>query len=300
MSFRLFQLLSWLVAALSLPLTALAHDLTPFQEAGRGHVLHEDVSPAGTEIINVETYVPLACVGKPCPLVFSLHGLQRNAEVARDNWVDAAERHGLLIAAPHFDRERFPTRLYQQGGVGSEADPARWVYAVIERFFDRALATGRVAGTTYTLFGHSAGAQFVHRMAILMPQARFSTAVSANAGYYTLPVGKQAAGGFSYPYSLEGTPATQASLKAAFAKPLLVMLGELDTDPDHPQLNRSKGAQAQGPNRLARGRNFVAVAAAEAARLGVESRWREIVVPGAAHEQRKMANAAADVLFGGK
>jgi poly(3-hydroxybutyrate) depolymerase len=300
MSARYCRLIPWLVAAMSLPLAAAAHDLTPFQEVGRGHVLHEDVSPSGTETINIETYVPRACAGRPCPLVFSLHGLQRNAESARDNWVEAAERYGLLIAAPHFDKERFPTRLYQQGGVGSEPDPARWVYAVIERFFDRALKTGRVAGETYTLFGHSAGAQFVHRMAILMPQARFSTAVSANAGYYTLPVGKQAAGGFGYPYSLDGTPATQASLTIAFGKPLLVMLGEQDTDPDHPQLNKSKGAQAQGPDRLARGRNFVAVATAEATRLGSPIHWREIVVPGAAHEQRKMANAAADVLFGGK
>jgi poly(3-hydroxybutyrate) depolymerase len=276
---------------------ASARDLTPFQEAGRGHVLHEDVSPTGTETIDVQTYVPHACVAKPCPLVFSLHGLNRNAAGARDNWVEAADRHGLIVAAPHFDKERFPTRLFQQGGVRNEPDRSKWVYAVIERFFDRALKSGRVEGTTYVLFGHSAGAQFVHRMTILMPEARFSTAVSANAGYYTLPVDREATGGFSYPYSLGGTPQTDAALKAAFAKPLLVMLGDQDIDPDHHQLNKSKGAEAQGPNRFARGQNFVAVAAAEAKRLGVDSRWREIAVPGAAHEARKMANAAAKALF---
>ena len=64
---------------------AKAHDLTPFQEAGRSHVLHEDVSPTGAETINVETYVPEACATKPCPLVISIHGLGRNAEAARDN-----------------------------------------------------------------------------------------------------------------------------------------------------------------------------------------------------------------------
>lgn len=285
----------WLAAS-----TAGAHDLTPFQKVGRSHVLHEDVSSSGTETINVETYVPAACAEKPCPLVVSLHGLNRNAEAARDNWVAAAERYGLLVAAPHFDKERFPTRLFQQGGVRDQPDRSKWLYAVIERFFDRALQSGRVAGTSYVLFGHSAGAQFVHRMAILMPEARFSTAVSANAGYYTLPAGKEAAGGFSFPYSLDGTPVTETDLKAAFAKPLLVMLGDRDTDPDHPQLNRSRGAEAQGANRFARGQNFMAVAGAEARRLGVESRWREITVPGAAHEQRKMADAAAEALFGGR
>lgn len=278
---------------------AAAHDPTPFQEPGRRHVIHEDVSPAGTEAINVETYVPAACTGKPCPLLIAIHGLERNAETARDNWVEAAERHGLLIAAPHFDRDRFPTRQFQQGGVRDEADPARWVYASIERFFDRALASGRVAGPSYILFGHSAGAQFVHRMVLLMPTARYSTAISANAGYYTLPV-RGEGGGFAYPYSLNGTPATEATLATAFAKPLVVMLGERDDDPAHPQLNHSRGADAQGPNRLARGRHFMAVAATEAARLKVESPWREILVPGAGHDSRRMAAAAAQALFAGR
>lgn len=287
-----------LMGGLALSGSARAHDLRPFQEAGRSHVLHEDVSPAGAETINIETYVPQACSARPCRLVIALHGLLRNAEAARDNWIEAADRHGLLIAAPHFDKERFPTRLYQQGGVRGEPDRARWVFAVIERFFDVALKSGRVEGQGYVLFGHSAGAQFVHRMAILMPEARFTTAVSANAGFYTLPAGKIAAGGFSYPYSLDGTPATEAGTKLALAKPLLVMLGERDNDPDHEQLNKSKGAQAQGSNRLERGRHFVAISRAEAQRLGVDSPWREIIVPDAAHDQRKMANAAAQALFG--
>lgn len=279
---------------------AAAHDLTPFQEAGRSHVLHEDVSASGAEMINVETYVPRACAARPCPLVISLHGLNRDAEAARENWVEAAERYGLLIAAPHFDKDRFPTQLFQQGGVLSEPDRARWVYSVIERFFDRALKSGRTSGTSYVLFGHSAGAQFVHRMALLLPEARYSTAVSANAGFYTLPVWREHAGGFGYPYSLDGTPATEATLKAALAKPLWVMLGERDIDPVHPQLNKSRGAEAQGPNRLARGERFLSVAAGEAKRLGVESRWRDIVVQGVAHQPRQMANAAADALFGGR
>lgn len=289
-----------LVMGLASPSVTLAHDLRPFQEVGRSHVLHEDVSPAGTETINIETYVPQACAAKPCRLVISMHGLLRNAEAARDNWIEAADRYGLLVAAPHFDKERFPTRLYQQGGVRGEADRSRWIYATIERFFDVALGSGRVEGTGYVLFGHSAGAQFVHRMAILMPEARFTTAISANAGFYTLPVGKAAAGGFSYPYSLDLTPATEASAKQALAKPLLVMLGERDNDPDHEQLNKSKGAEAQGASRLDRGRHFMAVARAEAQRLGVASPWRDILVPDTAHEQRKMANAAAQALFEAK
>ncbi|PZU91779.1 MAG: hypothetical protein DI527_11770 [Chelatococcus sp.] len=275
-----------------------AHDLTPFQEPGPSHVLHRDVSPSGEETINVETYVAPACAAKPCPLVIAIHGLNRDAGRARDEWIEAADRYGLIVAAPHFDRERFPTRLFQQGGVRDRPDSAGWVFATVERFFDRALASGRVAGTGYVLFGHSAGAQFVQRMVLFSPQARFSTAVAANAGYYTLPVGKEAAGGFDYPYSLGATPLADAPPRAAFARRMLVMLGDRDTDPDHAALNRSRGARAQGADRFTRGRDFMTVASAEAARIGAALNWRQIVVPGVAHESGKMASAAAQAVFG--
>lgn len=78
------------------------------------------------------------------------------------------------------------------------------------------------------------------------------------------------------------------------------MLGERDDDPAHPQLNHSRGAEAQGANRLARGRHFTAVAAAEAARLKVASPWRAIVVPGVGHDSRRMAAAAAEAVFAGR
>jgi poly(3-hydroxybutyrate) depolymerase len=298
MTFRAWAVLS-LLACLPASLAA-AHDATPFQEGGRGHVLYEDAGPAGVEPINIETYVPAACAAKPCPLVISIHGMTRNAESARDSWVNAADRYGLLIAAPHFDKDRFPARLFQQGGVRNQPDQSKWTYGIIERFFDRALQTGRVAGTSYVLFGHSAGGQFVHRMVMLVPNARYATAISANAGYYTLPTWKEGADGASYPYSLAGTPVTPADLKGAFARRLIVMLGDRDTDPDHPQLNKARRAEAQGPDRFARGQNFMAVARAEASRLGAELAWREITVPGAAHQQRKMAHAAAELLFGPK
>lgn len=263
-----------------------------FAESGRAESVYEDPLPAR---IAVSTYVPPACAEKPCPLLIAIHGMGRNAKRARDDWAEAADRTGFVVAAPRFDKEQFPSRLFQQGGVRGEADRSKWTFGVVERLFDAARATGRISGTTYTLFGHSAGAQFVHRMVLLMPEARISTAAAANAGYYTLPsmVGERA-----YPYSLRGTPATDAALQAAFARPFLVMLGERDDDPAHPQLNRSRGAEEQGAYRFARGRHFMAAAQVEARRLGVALRWREIDVPGVGHQQSGMVRAAAAELFG--
>ncbi len=284
----------WMVAGLVLAFglsAAFAETPALFAGTGPAEANYSDPLPA---TIAVSTYVPPVCAAEPCPLLIAVHGMGRNAKGARDAWKAAADRAGFLVLAPRFDKEQFPSRRFQQGGVRGEPDKTKWTFGLIERLFDGARASGRVAGDSYTIFGHSAGAQFVHRMVMLVPEARIATAVVANAGYYTLPV---LAGDRAYPYSLKATPATDATLIRAFSKPVLVMLGDRDIDPDHPQLNKSRGAEEQGPTRFARGEYFMAMAADEARRLGVALRWREVAVPGVAHQQSGMAKAAAAELF---
>jgi poly(3-hydroxybutyrate) depolymerase len=281
--------------ALGLGLSAASAE-TPalFVGTGSAEGSYSDPLPA---TVAVSTYAPPVCAAKPCPLLIAVHGMGRNAKGARDAWKVAADRGGFLVLAPRFDKDQFPSRLFQQGGVRGEPDKAKWTFGLIERLFDAARASGRVAGDSYTIFGHSAGAQFVHRMVMLMPEARIATAAVANAGYYTLPA---LAGERTYPYSLKGTPATDATLARALVKPMLVMLGDQDTDPNHRQLNKSRGAEEQGPTRFARGEHFMTAARDEARRLGVALRWREVVVPGVAHQQGGMAKAAATELFGSR
>jgi poly(3-hydroxybutyrate) depolymerase len=235
---------------------------------------------------------------KACPLVIAMHGLTRNAIQTRDNWLTLAEQHGLMVVAPYLDRKRFPTRLYQQGGVVGEPDRAKWLYQTIERLYDHLVMQKRAEAGGYVLFGHSAGAQFVHRMVLAMPQARYRLAIAGNAGFYTLPTGKAEAGGFEFPFSLDGTPISEADRKAALQRPMILMLGDQDIDPNHYQLNNSEGAKAQGPHRFARGQFFFAAAEAEAKRLGVPLGWKKVVVPGVDHDNTRMAAAAAQLIFG--
>ena len=283
------------VLALGFGLSAASAE-TPALFVGTGSVEGSYTDPLPATIA-VSTHAPPACATKPCPLLIAIHGMGRNAKGARDAWKAAADRAGFLVLAPRFDKEQFPSRMFQQGGARGEPDKAKWTFGLIERLFDAARASGRVAGDSYTIFGHSAGAQFVHRMIMLMPEARIATAAVANAGYYTLPA---LAGERAYPYSLKGTPATDATLTRAFARPMLVMLGDQDIDPNHHQLNKSRGAEEQGPTRFARGEHFMAAARDEARRLGVALRWREVAVPGVAHQQSGMAKAAAVELFGAR
>jgi poly(3-hydroxybutyrate) depolymerase len=261
---------------------------------------YQDRGARGDFEIEVAAVAGSSCAAKPCPLVIAMHGLTRNALQTRDNWLQLAEQHGLIVIAPYLDTKRFPTRLYQQGGVVGEPDRAKWLYQTIERLYDHLVEQERAEAGGYVLFGHSAGAQFVHRMVMAMPQARYRLAIAGNAGFYTLPTGKAEAGGFEFPFSLDGTPISETDRRAALQRPMILMLGDQDNDPNHYQLNNSDGAKAQGPHRFARGQFFFAAAEAEAKRFGVPLGWKKVVVPGVDHDNTRMAAAAAKLIFGAR
>ena len=78
---------------------------------------------------------------------------------------------------------------------------------------------------------------------------------------------------------------------------LMVLLGERDTDPAHPQLPRASQAMAQGRHRLERGQMFFQTGRDEAASLGTPFRWELHTVPGIAHSDTGMATAAVALMF---
>lgn len=294
MTIRIGRFLA-MVLACALPLAGVeAQNANP---TGAFSFEYRDEATQGARMVEVVAVAGSSCANRACPLVIAMHGVTRNAIQTRDNWLKLAEEHQLLVVAPYLDRARFPTRLYQQGGVVGEPDRTKWLYPMIERLYDHLLSNGRATRDGYLFFGHSAGAQFVHRFVLAMPQARYRLAIAGNAGFYTLPTEAAAAGGFPFPYSAEGTPITLEERKMALARPLVIMLGDQDIDPNHHQLNNTDGAKAQGPHRFARGQFFFAAAEAEAKRLGVPFGWKKIVVPGVDHDNMRMAAAAAAFAF---
>lgn len=234
------------------------------------------------------------------PIVFVMHGVKRDADYYRDNWMAAAERFGFLLLCPEFTKVDYPSRTaYQLGnlvdGAGGPLPKAGWTFGVIERLFDFVRETTGNASERYHIYGHSAGGQFVHRLALFLPEARYATAVAANTGWYTMPT----LGGRRFPYGLKGSPSTPETLGRAFGNRLVLLLGEQDTDAEDPFLRQSKGARRQGKNRFERGQAFYRTARNEAARLGVTLNWTLETVPGAAHFDQLMMPVAARVFFHG-
>jgi poly(3-hydroxybutyrate) depolymerase len=67
------------------------------------------------------TYRPDRCTDPS--LLFVFHGLNRNAKNYRDYARPLGDRNCMLIVAPLFDQERFPTWRYQRGGIADGRTP---------------------------------------------------------------------------------------------------------------------------------------------------------------------------------
>lgn len=290
------KFLSRVLMAAAAMLAGVAAPAAPFVAGEAGSFVFTDTGYFADKPLTVHYYRAKGA-GPAARVLFSMHGVERNAKRARDNWIEAAERNGLVVLAPEFDQARFPRRLYQMGGM-EEADSAKWTFGLIERIFDAVRAGEGLTASGYTLFGHSAGAQFTHRFALVMGQSRLERAVTANAGSYTMPLYPGLPYGAAFPWTLDGKRVPADALRTAFGRPLLVLLGEKDTDTGDPDLPKSPEAMAQGAHRLERGRKFFAEGQTQAARMGAQFRWQLTTVPDTGHNSRAMSRAAAKALFG--
>jgi poly(3-hydroxybutyrate) depolymerase len=243
---------------------------------------------------DVYTYRPRRCDSR-CPIVFVMHGSKRDAAAYRGYWELLADRHEFLIVAPTFSQKSWPkAAAYNLGGVGDQPDREKWAYSAIEHLFDEV----RDGHNGYAIFGHSAGGQFVQRMALFRPDSRATLMVAANPGWYAMPEWRKDKAQDPYPYSLVDARVGEAELRRALARRFILLAGEKDDDPDDEGLNGSSGAMKQGQTRVERAENFFKAATAAAGDLGVKLAWELVEVPETAHDAAAMSKAAAAAMFG--
>lgn len=283
----------WMLALpQAVPAAGSAVDIAP----GAGSFVFVDRKGDPSKRMTVYTYLPKGLESGAARIVFVMHGVSRNADGYRDVWIEHADRYGFLVVAPLFDREQWGRGAYSYSSVvtreGKTQDASLWSYSVIEHLFDAIKEATGNRSPSYFLYGHSEGGQFVQRLALFLPDARYARAVSANPGWYTMP-----AFDIRFPYGLKGSPATEASLRKSLGRDFVLMLGDRDTDPRHAQLRRTPEAMAQGSNRFERGRSYFKEAGSRATELKSAFGWRLKVVAGAAHENGRMSGPAAAVLM---
>jgi len=233
--------------------------------------------------IKVFTYRPSLYVDGPLVLVF--HGVGRNAEDYRNFAIAVAERFKVIVAAPLFDRERFPVDAYIRGGLlnpdGTVRPKAQWTYALVPQLL-AALRMGEgKPDLPYYLLGHSAGGQFLARFAAFYP-TEAQRIVAGNPGSHLFP---RRDWDFGYGFGqLPAAISDDAALQRYLAAPLTIYLGTGDILTDTSNLDQSAEAEQQGPHRLARGRAGFAFAQKLAAERGWTFNWRKVETPGIGHD----------------
>jgi pimeloyl-ACP methyl ester carboxylesterase len=143
----------------------------------------------------------------------------------------------------------------------------------------------------YTLYGHSAGSQFVHRYLYYKPDARVKQYLAANAGWYTLPDFNT-----KYPYGLGDAGIGARALSAALGKNVVLLLGREDTDYNDPDLRKTPEAAMQGLNRFTRGHEMFYRARERAQASEATFNWRLVIVDEAGHVNAQMARTAAAMI----
>lgn len=210
----------------------------------------------------------------------------------------AGQATGTLVVAPRFleqgDRDKpVPGEFFwnhgadwRAGDLSSRDTPPRvssfdLMNRLLETLADRALFPNLAA---IVLAGHSAGGQFVQRYAIGQPenpalagvQLRYIVANPssylyldarrpdpAKPGAFTVPSGSACQAnkfkyGFEQPNAYFKPQSIDDMIARYRARRVVYLLGEADTNPNAANLSRTCAAMAQGANRLARGKNFMA------------------------------------------
>ncbi|HEY5657585.1 MAG TPA: hypothetical protein VIY27_07320 [Myxococcota bacterium] len=192
-------------------------------------------------------------------VVAIVHGISELPRQHVEHFAPLAERHGVVLVAPHFSRQRF--RDYQRlgrSGRGARADCA------LERLVEQVARECHARAGRLYLFGYSGGGQFVHRYVLAHPQ-RVAAAVAASAGWYTFPDPER-----RYPRGVRrqrDLAGVDFEPDAFLRVPLLVTVGARDVERDA-SLRRSAALdREQGRNRVERAERWV-----EAMRRAAEQR----------------------------
>ena len=242
----------------------------------------QDITTTGG-VIKVFTYKPSLYKGGPLVLVF--HGINRNAEDYRNFAIAVAERFKVLVAAPLFDKERFPADAYIRGGLldkdGKLRPREQWTYALVPQLVAALRAGEGKPDLPYTLLGHSAGGQFLARLAAFYPTDA-KRIVAGNPGSHLFPRTD-----WKFGYGFGALPAEisdEAAIQRYLAAPLTLYLGTGDILTNSENLDKSPEALLQGPYRYARGLACFEFARKLAADRGWAFNWRKVETPGIGHD----------------
>jgi pimeloyl-ACP methyl ester carboxylesterase/Ca2+-binding RTX toxin-like protein len=243
----------------------------------------------GKATLETFTYRPPGEI-KGVLLVF--HGSARNADAARNAAMKVADKYGLYVVAPKFPEDEYSSKEYQMGGMisnGKLLPEDDWTISLVD---DIALWAHDQMGNDRTdetiAYGHSAGGQFVSRMAAFGPDI-FDKIIVTNPSTHV-----RASLTEDMPYGFDGYMSSakeEAYLMDYLADPITIHLGSEDNDPNANDLAKSAAAMRQGDTRLERGLFVYDEAKQLAESKGWDFNWELVIAGGIGHTSSGMFNA---------
>lgn len=230
--------------------------------------------------------------------LMSMHGTNRNADDYASAWKVFANKYNYVIAAPEFSSTDWTTSGYILGnmftganGSGNLNPKELWSFYIVQLIHTELVEVCGLKNQYYTLWGHSAGAQFVHRLALFCPDRYVSMYISADAGWYTAPDP-----GVIYPWGVQHDllNLNENDLFALSEKNMVLMRGTADTLRDS-NLNTEPLSDAQGLNRYERAGYYYN----KVKEINSDLEWPLIDVPDVGHDYIKMAEAAGEYIING-
>lgn len=286
----------FIIIMLSLLLFSCSKDeKTTVEEQEKGGVLNFNSGPDfGNKTIPVHYFIPK---GQKSQMQFQivLHGDDRNAREYIAAWAQKGREYGIIVIAPEFSEAQFNTALYHQGNavINNQLNaPEKTTFSLIDRIFEFVKVELKISNTQYNIYGHSAGAQFVHRFVGFYNSPYLKSAVSANSGWYTFPDET-----INYPYGIRNLISDNSGFRGAYyQKELIILLGTADTLRSG-GLRTTAQADSQGKNRLERGIRFFNVNSEKAILESHTFNWRISYGDNIGHDHTLMSQAAADFLY---
>lgn len=268
---------------------------------GSGVVVYTDYEPFALKNMRVFYYVPTK-VTAATPIVFVLHGAERNALEYRNAIINKAEQKGFIAVVPEFSEINFPgVNGYQLGNIYVNGDSptvasllpeAEWALSVIEPLFSYVKVQTQNNNSSYHMIGHSGGAQYAHRFLLCKRQLRLQKLVISAAGWYTATDPA-----VNFPYGLSNSLLEGVDLAPLLAQKVFVQVGTADNSTTTTAIRRDALAEAQGASRLARAQFFFQKASSRATALSAPFQWELHLIPGLGHDFNQSLPHSADLLF---
>ena len=262
-----------------------------------GSFIFTPQAPLNRPVVEVFYHIPAGDMTS-MPILMSFHGASRDGDNHRDFWIGMANSHGFIVIAPEFSSSSYPglgdnylmANIFDDGDNPSPEtfnDKNEWTFSILDPLFEYIKSDISGSQEKYSAWGHSGGAQFLHRFVTYLPNSKLDIAVCSNAGWYTVPEN-----GVNFPYGIDNGQLPIADLTTAFSRKLIVHLGQNDNDPNSGLRRNAIVDAQQGIHRLERGQYYFNTSQVTAQNMEEPFNWEKHEVSGVGHEAQLMANDA--------